>query len=421
MAQATYTVTTSSSSVNKIWRKVQGELATGYGFAVPEWDMMDSIKPYSIDVSAREFTVPLDINEGAGIASIDEGSLEARPFSPNVEELTLNYVLFSGRFTASVTAQLLDQHQRGAELVRQIVYQGKKKVQDMARHWGDYFYGLSTAALAQTSTVATQSSGTYTLKFAYGQSTITNAALIADKFKVNDWVALVRAGALVANAIGQVTAVSSATPSITVTWNGSVTSADNDNVTKANALGNTVLGDTDWNKGMTGLIDMALTTTVHSLSGSTVPNWNAAYSTTTATRFSGIDLHRFKQEIEFQGGGTMDRLFMAPGVDRDVLALQQAALRFSDPFALELDGSIKTGGIKRVVTKRVPSSWVFGFDSTAVRKLDVMPKVDGSGMAWGDGIRLIDSSGYVFPVSQLAQMVILNRKKFCYANSKTEQ
>ena len=421
MAQATYTVTTSSSNVNKIWRKVQGELATGFGFAVPEWDMMDSIKPYSIDVSAREFTVPLDITEGAGIASIDEGNVEARPYTPNIEELTLNYVLFSGRFTASVTAQLLDQHQRGAEIVRQIVYQGKKKVQDLARHWADYFYGLSTGVLTQTSTVATQASGTYTLTNGYGQTTITNAALLADKFKVNDWVALVRSGALVANAIGQVTAVSPSTPSITVTWNGSVTSMNNDNVVKANSLENTTLVGTDFNRGMTGMIDMALTASVHGLSSASIANWSAAYSTTTATRFSGIDLHRFKQEIEFQGGGTMDRLFMAPGVDRDVLALQQAALRFADPFALELDGSIKTGGVKRIVTKRVPSSWVFGFDSTAVRKLDVMPKADGSGIAWGDGVRLIDTSGYVFPISQLAQMVILNRKRFAYANGKTEQ
>jgi hypothetical protein len=50
-----------------------------------------------------------------------------------------------------------------------------------------------------------------------------------------------------------------------------------------------------------------------------------------------------------------------------------------------------------------------------------MPKADGTGMAWSDGVRLIDTSGYVFPISQLAQMVILNRKRFCYANGKTEQ
>ena len=421
MAQATYTTTTSSSSVNKLYRKVQGEVAPGFGFDVPEYDSVDNLKTYDIDVSAREITVPLDITEGAGVASIDEGSLEARPSSPNLEEITLNYILLSGRFTASVTAQVLDKNQRAGMLTRQIVYQSKKKMQDVARTWGDFFYGLSTGYMSTTTTAATQASGTYTLASGYGQASITNAALIADKFKVGDWVALIRSSALVTNAIGQVTAVTAATPSIAVTWNGSVTSMSGDFVVKANSLENTTIAGTDFNRGMTGLLDMCLTTSVHSLSGSSVPNWTAAYSDTTSTRYSGIKFHRFKQEIAFQGGGKLDRLYMAPGVYRDVLALQQAALRFNDAFTLELDGAIKGQGVKIISTKRTPSSWVIGFDSNAVRKLDVMPQPDGSGMSWGDAIRMQDSSGYVFPMSFITQLVTTNRKRIAYANSQTEQ
>lgn len=421
MAAATYTPTTSASGVSKIWRKVQGELAEGFGFEVPEWDAMGSLKNYKIDVSAREITVPLDINEGYGVASIDEGALEARPSSPNAEELTLTYQLFSKRFTASVTAQILDQYHRAAELKRQIVFQGSHAVRDMARHWADYMYGHTTARLARTSTDATQSSGTYTLEYGYGESSISNAALIADKFKVGDAVALERSGNLVSNAIGIITAVTAATPSIAVTWNGSVNSDANDYVVKANSLGNTVIGDTDYNKGMTGLLDMALTASVHSLSSSTVPNWSAAYSKTSSARWSGIEFHRGKQEIMFQGGGKADRVFIAPGVKRDVLALQQAALRFNDQFALELDGDIKGQGVKFFESKRVPSSWVFMFDSNAIRKLDVMPKPDGSGLSWGDGTRLTDYSGYVFPVSMLTALVCTNRKRLAYWSGATEQ
>lgn len=422
MATATYGVTLSSSAsgVNKIWRKVQGELATGFGFMVPEWDQMGSLKDYKIDVSAREVTVPIDINEGAGVAWIDEGGLEARPSSPNVEELTLNYTLASARFTASVTAKLLDTHQRAAELKRQIIYQGQKKLQDLARHWGDSFYGLTTAVLCQTSTNATQSSGTYTLKNLYGQTSSNNAAQIADKFKVGDYVALVRSAALVTNAIGVVTAVTPATPSIAVTWNGSVDSDDLDYVVKANSMENTTLVGTDYNRGMTGLIDMSLTTSVHSLSGSSVPNWNAAYSKTAAGRFSSVEFIRGKQEIQFQGGGKADRIFMAPGVYRDAIALQSGVLRFNDPLALEMDADLKTNGVKLFQSKRTPASWVFMFDSDSVRKLDVMPKPDGTGMAWEDGVRLIDTSGYVFPISLLTQMVCTNRKNLAYWSSQTE-
>lgn len=419
MAAATYTTTTSSSGVNKIWRKVQGELATGFGFAVPEWDTMQSLKDYKIDVSAREITVPLDITEGAGVASIDEGAQEAVPSTPNVEELTLNYVLFNTRFTASVTAQLLDLNQRAAQLKRQIIYQGQKEVQNLARHWADYSYGLTTGVLAQTSTAATQASGTYTLLNLYGQSSSNNFAQIADKFKVGDRVALIRASALVANAIGAITAVTAATPSIAITWNGSVTSMANDFVVKANSLENTTLVGTDFNRGMTGLIDMALTTSIHSLSGSSVPNWNAAYSKTAAGRFSSIEFIRGKQEVAFQGGGKADRILMAPGVYRDAIALQAGVLRFNDPLALEMDADLKTNGVKLFQSKRVPATWVFMFDSDSIRKLDVMPKPDNQ-ISWGDAVRQIDSSGYVFPISMLTQMVCTNRKNIAYWSGQTE-
>lgn len=423
MAASTYTVTTSSSGVNKIWRKVQGELQVGFGFDVPEWDMFETIRPFKIDVSAREITVPVDINEGYGIASIDEGAVEALPSSPNVEELTLNYQLFTGRFTASVTAQLLDQYQRAAQLKRQLVYQGMKKVQDLSRHWGDYLYGLSTGYLAQTSTNATQASGTYTLYNMYGQSSLAGSGAysqIADKFKVGDRVALIRAGALVTNGIGTITAVTPATPSIAVTWNGSVDSDAADYVVKANSIENTTIAGTDYNHGMTGLIDMLVTASVHGLSSSSVANWSAAYSDTTSTRFTGVKLRRFKDEISFQGGGKMDKVFIAPGVYRDALSLQQAALRFSDPFALEMDGDIKSKGVSFFTSKRVPSGWVIGFDSRYVRRLDIMPKPN-EGMSWGDGIRMENTSGYIFPVNLLAQMVCLNRKAMAYAANQTEQ
>lgn len=420
MAQATYSITTSSSGVNKLWRKVQGELAQGFDFEVDEWAMFPSLKNYSIDVSAREITVPLDINEGAGIASIDEGALEARPSSPNIEELTLNYVLFNGRFTASVTAQLLDQYQRAAELKRQIVYQGAKKVQDLARHWADYLYGLSTGILCTTTTAATQASGTYTLTNGYNQSTITGASLIADKFKVGDYVAAFNPTGPAIRGIGQVTAVTAGTPSIAITWNGSTTTVSGDWIIKANSLENTTAAGTDLNRGMTGLLDVALSTSVHGLSGGTVPNWNVAFSDTTSSRWSGIMLHRANDEIRFQGGGAVDTVIIAPGVYRDVLSLQQAALRFQDPFALELDGQIKSQGVKFFSSKRVPGGWVWCLDSKSYRKLDVMPK-PGNGVSWGDGIRLIDSSGYVFPINLLCQMVMLNRKNMAYFNSKIEQ
>lgn len=306
----------------------------------------------------------------------------------------------------------------------QMKYQAAKKVQDLGRHFSDYFYGLSTGYLAQTSTVATQSNGVYTLKNGYTQTTISGGTtaeknFIADKFKVGDWVALIRSAALVANAIGEVTAVTKATPSITVTWNGSVTSANNDNVVKANSLENTLIGGTDYNGGMVGLLDMLLTASVHSLSSATVADWDVAFSDTTGSRLTGVRLRKAMQEIKNYGGGTMDKVFLAQGVERDMIDLQQAAVRFSDPMAMELDGSVKYGKVKFHSTRRVPPGWAIPVASKSIRRMTLLPKPDGTPI-WEDGEKVVDRSAYVFSIDFPCAMVCLNRKNLSYLNGLTE-
>jgi hypothetical protein len=254
-----------------------------------------------------------------------------------------------------------------------------KKVQALARHWSDYFYGFSTGVLCTTTTAATQSSGAYTLATGYGQATITGAALLADKFKVNDAVALIRAGALVTNAIGTVTGVTAGHP------------VDRRHVERLGRLH-------DRRPGRQGELDREH----HARRDRLQPRHDRAarrvavdvgarplerlgeqlerrVSDTAADGFSGIMLHRANDEIRFNGGGKVDLVIIAPGVYRDVLSLQQAALRFQDPFALELDGQIKSQGVKFFSSKRVPGSWVWALDPTSYRKLDVMPKPGTSG------------------------------------------
>jgi hypothetical protein len=421
MAVTAYTVTTSASGVNKIWRKIQGKLATALQYECEEFNMVDDLPSYDIDVSAREITVPLDINEGAGVASIAEGDFEAVPSSPNVDEITLNYVEFSKRFTASTVARILDENQAKAALKRQIVHQGTHAMRDLARHFSDQFYGSATAVLCQTTTAATQSSGAYTLANMYGTSSLGSAAQLADKFRVGDQVAIVSAGAIKTNGLGVITAISKTTPSITVTWAGSVVSVSGDSIVKANSMRNdaSTVASCDYNKGLVGFEDMFTATSLHSLSGSTQPNWNAAYSDTTSGRFSGIKLHRAKQEIANAGGGKANMVVIDQGVRRDLLSLQQAALRFDDPFALEIDGEIKSKGVTFFDSRRVPSGRVYVYDKSSIKKLNVMPTPDGGGMAWGDAIRMENQAGYVFPINWVTQLVCLNRKNLAYFSSQT--
>lgn len=418
-ATGTYTPTT-STSVNKIWRKVQTNLQQGFNFMNEEWEGLEDLQNFDVDWSTREILVPLDLNDGSGVASIPEGGYEAFPSSPNAEELSLTWIMFNKRFTASKTTRYIDERSRRAQIRRQLLFQGKKAIEDISRAFSDYFFGYSTAYLAQTSTVATQSSGAYTLINGYGDSTISNAAFIADKFRVGDRVALIRSGGLVTNAIGIITAINKTTPTITVTWNGSVASQANDYVVKANSLENTTLTATDYNLGLVGLLDGLKSTSVHGLSSGTNDRWAPAYTDATGGRFSGIRLHRGADEISNKGGGMLDCVYIAQGVYRDLIALQQAALRFSDPFALEIDGDVKSKGRTFKKSRRVPPGYVIAGARKSLKRMTLLNKPDAN-FAWNDGKELQDQSGYVFSVDFPCAEVWLNRANWAYWSGLTEQ
>lgn len=417
MATATNVVTTSGSTVNKVWRKVQGDLAVAIQYDNAEWDMVDDfVAPEDTPFSAREVTIPLDIAEGAGIASIPEGGFEARESSPNLNEITISMQQFNGRFNASLLAMYADKGE--AQIKKQLLHQGAHKIRDLSRHFSDYFYGTSNAYLCQINAATTATTGTYTLISGYGVSGITSAAFLTDKFRAGDYVALVRSSALVTNAIGLVGAISASAGTMVVTWNGSVVSASADYIVKANSKGNTDITHTDFSRGLVGLVDITTTASVHSLSSSTVPAWDVAYSDSTAGRFSGSKVIRAGDEIDNKGGGKVTHLLMDQGVRRDWINLERAALRFSDPMSMETDGSVKSKGRKILATKRVPPGYVYAFDKSALSKWALLPKPDGK-FTWGDGKEYIDENGMVFRIDMPVALVCKNRRKFALFTGQT--
>lgn len=439
MAQATYSVTTAGTGLNKLWKKVQGKLQKGAQFMTEEFEAFNQFRNFDVNWSAREITFPIDITDDDGVASIPEGGVEARPSSPNAQEAQITWINMNARFTVSRTAEYIDKLDPDAELENQIKYQGLKKLQAVGRAVGDYIWGTSTGYLAQTTTIATQASGTYNLENLYGSSTYpgtasttldtNNANLIADKFRPavssvgGTWVALIRSGALVTNAIGQVTAVSAAgtvPATITVTWNGTVTSASGDYIVKANSIENTTVAGTDYLNGATGLYDMAYTTTVHNLSGSSVPRWNPALTDSSGGRFSGVRLHKGRDVMFNIGGGKMDLMFIEQGVYRDMVALQQTAVRFNDPYDLDLDGDVKAKGIGWFKTRRVLPGTVIGTNRNSIYRMTLLEKPSGQ-PAWGDGYKLQDSNGFVFPMDYPWNMVITNRSNMIVWNTLQSQ
>lgn len=410
-----------NSSVDKIWRKAQGKLQTGYNFMVSEFKWMSEFSDLEIEASLREMTFPVRLLEDRGVTSLPEGGREAEPMSQNAVDATVSFIHLNGRFTVAKRAKWALSTDPGAALSNQLKFQGKDKMQALARVASDMFYGYSTNYICQTSTNATQTSGTYVLLNAFGDSSITNAAYIANLIKVGDRVCLVRSGSLVANsAAGEVTAVTPATPSVAITWGGSVDSDANDYLCFSNGASATTIAHSSYNRGLVGLRDICTSTSVHGISGSTYPNWTAAYSDTAAGRFNGTKWRKGLDTIRNDGHEDANvRTIMAQGVRRDVTAQMAAGVRFDDSMDMEIDGEPKAMGQKFIGTKRVPPGTVTMFDQKrAMAKKVIHESVNAPG--WGSGKELIDESGWIFPVEWSGLQAVRNRKLFAYWEGQTE-
>ena len=422
MATATYSPTVNADVVN-IWRTVQTSVHQGFQFMSEEWEQLDFLKRFKVDVSLRTITVPIDITEDFGIASIAEGAFEARPSSPNVQELSLSIILLNGRFTVSKTAHWVEQHSANAMIAKQMKFQAGKKIQAMGRKYADLFYGLSDGVVCLVETDpggAATTTSALAIDDAYGQANQDDTAFITSKFKVNEFIALVRSSALVSNGIGKVTAIDTTNRDLDITWNGSCDVAANDSIVKAESLGNSVLGDTDFNKGLVGLTEMATATSVHSLSGTTHPAWTAAVNNSDGGRMTTVKLMSDKQAIANNGGGKANTLWVAQGVVRDMVALNQASVRFGSPLSMEMDGSVKFGSLSFFSSQRVPPGTTFMADRKSVRKISLLPSKPTEPM-WDDGHKIPDRSAFVFPIDFPCATVILNRGNLAHRNGLTEQ
>jgi hypothetical protein len=427
MAVELLAYTTAGVNLAKNFRKIQGPMITAYKKATPEWDWYDDIPEEDITISAREMTVPVDIQRQGGTAVIPEAGYEAQTFTAPLQEITLSWANLNQRWFTSFTSKYLAQRNAGGMVTgaAQLKYQAAKAMQAISIRTQQMFYGETTGVVCQTSTIATQASGTYALTAGYGQAGITDTTFCASFFALNDWVALVRAGALVTNAIGEITAIDNVN-GITVTWIGSVTSAANDNIVFANnsinATAATLATGTDYNGWPVGLLSANNDTTVHGLSGGTYPDWNPAYTSATAGRFSAVKMRRAIQEIQnkYAASGGFDVL-LAQGVDRDLFSAERGAVRYADPENMQLDGSYKYKGVRFLTSPAIPNGYVFVKAKGAIGKFSLLPKPDEStGAVWDDGWKAEDRNGLKFSVDWPFAFVVKARRGLAQFSNQTE-
>lgn len=417
MATATYTPETGGSTLAQLGKKVQAGIYKAAQFGVEEWSWLKDLEKYDVALSQREITHELDILEGTGAQFIPEGGKETRPSSPTAVTATVTFNLLNKRFTISRTTEMiLGKQATRAYLESQFKWQGRKAVEAIRKRIGEGFYGFSTAILAKIGSVSTDDLVLKDLHGIAGLGTTTHNRRVVDQFVAGsganaDRIAVLNPSgpALRTGGIVAITAKVRSTNTITCGASGITTPLADDYIVLANSLENTTLaGGTEYNLGMVGLLDGLTSTSVHSVSGSTYERWNAAVNNSSGGRFTGIKLMNLRDEIQNQGGGNLKLVIWAQGVKRDVVAQLQAGLRFSDAYAMEMDGSPKAKGVEFMSSRRVPDGYVIGLDpENSVRKLVLTPDLDNPDMA--DGDKLQDDSGKVFSSDFIVSMAWTNR------------
>lgn len=425
MAPATYNITTSQTDLQGLWRKVQGKLMVAANFVFPEWDDLEEFSEFDVDWSAREITAPFDLKEGSGVASIVEGGWEARPSTPGTVDASFTWIHLNKRFTVSKISKIIQQKNAGALLTSQFKYQGEKALQAIGQWIADSYYGFSTGVRAVVGAItagAGTTTQTLTMKDAYGIAGLgstTAPFFVSQLYRVDEFVAFIRAGALVASAIGQITTVDVTVPNMIVSFAVAPTLAVNDQMVFANSLENTTLAGTDYNKSLTGFLDAVTSVSLEGISSATFPKWKPGYADTAVGRWGTGNLRRMKQAINNTGGGTLKKIRYSQGVENDLVNQLQPGLHFTDAFKLEVDGAPSVRGVDVRADRHVPPGYVFAWDTAALKKMVLLPKPGTP--AWSDGEKIPDRSAFVFPVDYPCQMVWINRGNLAYSSNKAEQ
>lgn len=363
MAVTSFSPTTTwgtTPTLVNLQRKVQGKVLHLHVKTSAEYAHAKTLQDMGLDFSGREVTQPAQLEERGGGAFIEDGGYEAEARSIAPRELTYTFSEYNDRVSLTRFAKIQDAKNRKAMLEQQVRFQVAQMAQGLTRRFAQTFWGLSAGTVCQTSTDATSASQTLTLINAWAQTEASadNAAYLAQQFLVGDRIFIWRTGtAYESNGFGTITAVTAATPSIAVTMVGSCNVDANDYIGFAQSVRNdaATLASGDLNKWPVGLVDAVETTTVHGLSGSTVPQWAAAGNDTSGGRFNGTKLMLGQDAIVNKGGSGPFDLCYTQGIKRDIFNQQVAAVRFQDPMTMRLDGAVKEGeGVTPFVSKWCP-------------------------------------------------------------------
>lgn len=427
---------TTQTQMSKIWRKVQGTAVDVVNTKVEELGLINSLSMAKLAPSLREVTRPVFVTRDGGVASISEGGYKARPMSPAAQEISVSLVHLQKQFAIAQLVLMISRMGGDTQVVRQFKTQLRFASYAMADQVGDYFWCGSTGIQATTDTDLSGATTVLTLANGYNQSTISNAAYLADRFKSTDGVSgaagdyvrvrdATSSYAQVSNAIGQVTAKSRTNGTITLTWTGSAPSSTTNGLAlvKANSLDDSA---DDYNKAFVGISEVLTATSLHGLSGSTYSEWavQSGASDATGGRLDGIRLDKVCDAINDATGKKVDKIMWSKGVRRDVNAQYRSAVEFSSPYGIAIDGDVKRKGVEFFESRRVPPGWCVPFVSDAIERFFWKPDLPESGesvaMAESELLESEDIAASIGRIDLVGNLVTNQRNGFGSFTGLTE-
>lgn len=422
MATATYSVTTGTSDVNVAWRKVQGKAVEGAEFFSPEWNWYDDYPLDAIDWSLRETTIPIDLTDEIGAGFLPEGGKLMRPSSVNMTDLTVPLSQLNARFTTSKLAKYASAGSSN-EIENQLKFQAAKKVQALARKFAIHSKGTSVGTIFLTDSDianATSQNGMVP-KDGFGLSDVDDLTYLLSLVRVNERFAFVDGSSLSTDSFGYIDTITAAT-SFDFTYNTTATANTNNGLKLVGAasLENTTLAGTDYNKAINGWADFLTSTSLHGIATSSYPKW-AVGSDTTGGRLTPDRIWKAMHTVENNGGGKINTFELSQGVLRDMIKQEQSLVRHDSPRGMEIDGSVKWGGVEFKTSKYSLPQYAIGYDKRSYKKIALLPKPEKSGgLSWADGKELIDDDGWVFEVNMVVGLFCTNRANTYYFSALTE-
>jgi hypothetical protein len=413
---------TKVSDLQKAYKKATTKLYRTYTRRVPEYRWFDNIQDEEITPSGRENLIPLDVNIGYGAHQVDDGGYESRTETPDLAEGSFVFNHTNSRFSISLRSQAFDQKAKGGQIIRQIKYQSLKCIEAVMRKWGMMTYGYSSGVLATVANdPANGLTATITLQNAFGQAGLTNAAYLVQMFPIGEGVGFVRANALIGTGI--VTAGDPVNGTITVDFGGvNVDLAPNDQIVFANGVIGATLSETDWQKWNTGLLEALFAASVHGLATAAAPSWAPSLLDTNGGSFGFVKARRLRQALENKGDTVLRRMILSNGVQNDKDARERAALLWTNPSSMTLDGNAKMAGVTEDTSRFVPPTCAFAIGADAMGKKLLTDKPDEEEtIEFGKLYKAEDRSALKGGVDIISAMVIRSRSRLAGYTGLDEQ